>query len=198
MSLKQIGLRVQLGHPLGDPCVNPKSAPGDAFTVIDINGIHEVGLDFCECHQMEDHTRQLLQARWYPATVSSPQTAATFNVLESFQLLTFESKASVFEYLNSLSRRTDNTGIKDRPVSILIHSTPSVCTDTFTKDRYEDFLLMVREWRNLKMLKRAGRGHDPGGAAGTKEGECAIICPACPQPGINLPADWREASPDVA
>ena len=57
---------------------------------------------------------------------------------------------------------------------------------------------MVREWRNLKMLKRAGRGHDPAGVAATKEGECAIICPAFPQPGINLPADWREASADVA
>ena len=57
---------------------------------------------------------------------------------------------------------------------------------------------MVREWRNLKMLKRTGRGHDPAGVAATKEGECAIICPACPQPGINLPTDWREASPDVA
>lgn len=67
---------------------------------------------------MEDHPKQLLRARWFPATVSSPQTAATFNLLEYFQLLTFESKASVFEYLNSLSRRTDNTGTKDRPVGI--------------------------------------------------------------------------------
>jgi hypothetical protein len=57
---------------------------------------------------------------------------------------------------------------------------------------------MAREWRHLKMLKRAGRGHDPAGVAATREGECAIICPACPQPGINLPPDWREASPDVA
>ena len=118
ISLKQINLRIQLGHSLGDPCVNPRRAPGDAFVVIDVNGIHEVALDFCECHRMEDHPKQLLRARWFPATVSSPQTAATFNLLEYFQLLTFESKASVFEYLNSLSRRTDNTGTKDRPVSI--------------------------------------------------------------------------------
>ena len=118
ITLRQIGLRIQLGHSLGDTCINPKSAPGGTFVVIDINGIHEVGLDFCECHEMEDHPKQLLRARWFPATVSSPQTAATFNVLEYFQLLTFESKASVFEYLNSLSRRTNNSGIKDRPVSI--------------------------------------------------------------------------------
>lgn len=57
---------------------------------------------------------------------------------------------------------------------------------------------MVREWRNLKMLKRAGRGHDPAGITATKEGECGIICPACPHPGINLPSDWRVALPDVS
>jgi len=45
---------------------------------------------------------------------------------------------------------------------------------------------MIREYRNLKALKRAGRGHKLGGAAGTQPGELAVICPACPQPGINM------------
>lgn len=52
---------------------------------------------------------------------------------------------------------------------------------------------MVREWRHVKLLKRAGRGHDPTGVKGTTEGECAVTCPACPQPGINLPQDWKDA-----
>jgi len=42
------------------------------------------------------------------------------------------------------------------------------------------------------MLKRAGRGHDPAGVNTTREGECAVLCPACPQPGKNLPEDWRQ------
>jgi hypothetical protein len=29
---------------------------------------------------------------------------------------------------------------------------------------------MIREWRNLKMLKRAGRGYDPAGVMATREG----------------------------
>lgn len=41
------------------------------------------------------------------------------------------------------------------------------------------------------MLKRAGRGHDVEGIEGTKAGELAIDCPACPLPGINMPADWE-------
>lgn len=51
---------------------------------------------------------------------------------------------------------------------------------------------MSREWRHLKMLKRAGRSFDPHGVDSTCEGECAVICPACPQPGKNLPPDFRE------
>jgi hypothetical protein len=42
------------------------------------------------------------------------------------------------------------------------------------------------------MLKRAGRGHDPAGVNATQEGECTVLCPACPQPGKNLPEDWRQ------
>ena len=39
------------------------------------------------------------------------------------------------------------------------------------------------------MLKRAGRGHDPTGIAGTQPGELAVDCPACPHPGVNAPID---------
>lgn len=57
--------------------------------------------------------------------------------------------------------------------------------DTYQR-RYIQFMRMVHEWRHLRQLKRAGRGHDEGGAAATKEGACAVKCPACPWPGINL------------
>jgi len=51
----------------------------------------------------------------------------------------------------------------------------------------------MRIWHHLKMLLRAGRGHNPEGAAATREGELAIECPACPHPGRNLPAGWENA-----
>lgn len=43
------------------------------------------------------------------------------------------------------------------------------------------------------MAKRAGRGHDPMGASTTGPGECALLCPACPHPGKNLPENWENA-----
>lgn len=52
---------------------------------------------------------------------------------------------------------------------------------------------MVREYRHVKMLKRAGRGHESTGAMGTQPGGCAVLCPACPQPGLNLPNGWEDA-----
>lgn len=61
------------------------------------------------------------------------------------------------------------------------------------QDRYPSFLTMAREWRHLKMMKRGGRGNDPSGIAGTAPGECAIECPACPQPGKNTPVDAPKA-----
>ena len=55
---------------------------------------------------------------------------------------------------------------------------------------------MMRMWQTLKMLQRRGRGHSPSGVAGTQEGELAVLCPACPQPGKNLPSDWEDAPPE--
>ena len=56
---------------------------------------------------------------------------------------------------------------------------------------------MVREWRYLKLLKRAGRGHIPGGVMNIKPGELCMRCPACPRPGFNLPTNWATVSDDM-
>ncbi|KAG1806126.1 uncharacterized protein BJ212DRAFT_1253495, partial [Suillus subaureus] len=44
------------------------------------------------------------------------------------------------------------------------------------------------------MLKHFRRGHDPSGVDGTSEGECVVLCPACLQPGKNLPDGWETAT----
>ncbi|KAF9463292.1 hypothetical protein BDZ94DRAFT_1321830 [Collybia nuda] len=175
--LKTLGLRIQLGHKVGEGCSNPKSTFANDFVVLHVNGIHQVALDFCDCEMAQIPIIQLLRHRWFPATVDNPKSASTFTVLQQFHILSFESKASCFEYYHTLVRLTDNTSMES------------------PKDRYSAFLRMVREYRHIKMLKRSGRGHDPMGAAGTKPGGCAVLCPACPQPKYNLPAGWESALP---
>ncbi|GBE78356.1 hypothetical protein SCP_0112410 [Sparassis crispa] len=53
-------------------------------------------------------------------------------------------------------------------------------------------MLMIRQWRHVKMAKHAGRGHDSGGISESRAGVLAVLCHACPHPGINLPRGWDD------
>ncbi|KAJ3537499.1 hypothetical protein NMY22_g5569 [Coprinellus aureogranulatus] len=176
VSLKELGLRIQLGHPTGEECRHKQQAKADDFVILDLDGIHEVGLDFCACPTTEfDHVAQLIERRLFPATVLQPKTAAMFRLLEYFEILQYESKISPFEVFTTISRLTDNTGLLE------------------VKDRYPSLIRMVHEWRHTKMLKRAGRAHDPvRPPSETKEGECALLCPPCPHPKINMAPGWED------
>ncbi|KAJ7077653.1 hypothetical protein B0H15DRAFT_924930 [Mycena belliarum] len=175
-SLKDLGLRIQLGHwhEKDRKCPRPEPSAGESFVVVHDHGIHEVGLDYCGCATSGSQTVQLLRGGLYPATTTNPRTAATMSVLRRFHLLSFESKCSAYEFYNSLARESDNTGLE------------------VVKNRYPEFLRMTREWRNIRMLLRAGRPLYPDGVVNTQQGECALLCPACPHPGKNLPPDWMD------
>ncbi|KAG1797493.1 uncharacterized protein HD556DRAFT_1431147 [Suillus plorans] len=175
VSLKSMGLQIQLGRPPGTTCRNPRPAFGDDFVIINIHIIHLVGLNFCGCKHEVSHFKQLLRARLFPSTVTDPRTAATFAVLESFHILSFESKISAYEFFHGLARRTNNTGI------------------TPIRDCYSVFLRIVYQWKNIKALKRSGCGHNPAGVDATQNGDLAVLCPACPHLGKNLPDDWKNS-----
>ncbi|KAF7976045.1 hypothetical protein HWV62_7952 [Athelia sp. TMB] len=164
-TLQNIGLRIQAGHGGGD-CPSPDEVSTD-FEVVDVSGQHTVTIAFCGCPSAQ-HTRvQLLRMRWFPASVSRPNTAFTFDVLNTFQILTLQGKISAHDFYQGLLHKTDNAGI------IRSADGPS------------------------KKLRRSARGHDPLGIECTVDGECAVECPACPQPGKNLPAGWNEAPDNV-
>ncbi|KAG6809360.1 hypothetical protein H0H92_000568 [Tricholoma furcatifolium] len=124
------------------------------------------------CNPTYDHYLQLMDIAWFPSTPKDPRTCATYAVLGQFHTLNLQSKTTVYDYYKALTILTDATGLRKIP------------------DKLKPFTVMVREWRHLKMMKRAGRGHDPTGILGTKPGELAVACRACPHPGINLPLDW--------
>ena len=68
----------------------------------------------------------------------------------------------------------------------------SACMANVMQVRYKPFLHMMRQWRHLHLLKRAGSGYNTAGVSSTKSGELTLLCPACPQPGINLSPDWTK------
>ncbi|KAF7374455.1 CxC2 domain-containing protein [Mycena sanguinolenta] len=124
------------------------------------------------------HTSNSLRNGWYPATTVDPATCATFASLELFRLLNVVGNINVNDFVGTLERRTSALAMKSVP------------------DRYKAFGRMARQYAFLKRLKRAGRGHDPHGLPNTKNGECAVMCWACPHDGVNLPEGWREVSPE--
>ncbi|TDL23120.1 hypothetical protein BD410DRAFT_721379 [Rickenella mellea] len=172
-SLREIGLWVQLGHPPGETCISPvPSLPG--FTVVHTNGIHHVAVNFCGCPTTSAVTKrqQLMRKQWFPASQELPKTCCTFRVLEVFHIMCLQSKMSAYDFYHALAKLTDISGVGD------------------LKDRYKIFLRLSRQWIHLNLLKRGGRGHDATGVSGTSPGELATLCPACPQPGLNVPETW--------
>jgi hypothetical protein len=124
-ALKDLGLRVQLNHPPGVVCPFGRPEPGD-FVLYNLSGVHEISVDFCGCRTNDgseggglplEHRTQLLRACWWPATIHSPKTCATFSVLRLFQLLNCMGKLSAYDFLRGLEMCTNHDGLDKPPVS---------------------------------------------------------------------------------
>ncbi len=169
----------------------------------DVTGIHEVQVHFCECLDDSDEFTytwvQVFRQGWFPATTNRPATAFMFRMLNTFQELNFQGKTSLYDYWKSLECITDNSGRGPSLVSTsyLHYLTTQIILIYVPQNRYKQVSHVVRLWRHLTALKRAARGHDPSGPEGTKEGDLAVECPACPHPGKNLPDDWESAPPAI-
>ncbi|KAJ7828215.1 hypothetical protein B0H14DRAFT_2367149 [Mycena olivaceomarginata] len=170
-SLKALGLVVQLGHPAGKACSAPVRAHKE-FVVIDVTGVHNVAINFCNCDSNIERRQQLMRVCWWPATARDPQTCATFATVRLFRILNCQGKLSAHDFLRSLEFLSNNDG------------------QTPVHDCRRAFRHIIRQYRTILMMKRAGRGHDSSGVAGTAQGELALQCRGCPQPGKNLPDGW--------
>jgi hypothetical protein len=130
-----------------------------------------------------------MRTRLWPATVTSPQTVATFDVLRQFEKLNKFGHITATDYYRALVHMTDATGLSNLPVhryaSISSHTTYSN-----KQDRARQFMIMTREWAHLKMVKRSGI-HLRGGLSTCADGELAVRCRTCPIDGVNLPNGWE-------
>ncbi|THU93123.1 hypothetical protein K435DRAFT_861819 [Dendrothele bispora CBS 962.96] len=142
-SLKDLGITLELGHRRGEICTNKRII--NNFTVIHVNGIHTIRAAFCDCAQKftcGEFRQQLLRHEFFPATHIDPHTCATFKVLNHFHVMTLQGKVTTYDYYNGLEKIRNNAGLSENV------------------DQYEAFSQMIRLWRHLKMLKRAGQGND--------------------------------------
>lgn len=142
--------------------------------VVDVSGVHVLRLRPCKCLLSDTVplVDQLLSMGLYPASTKRTRTVFTFRVLDDYDLENLETKASAAKYYEKLKRLTSNAFPQTVP------------------DRYRELMRVSRQWRDLKVRQRAGEPFSPSDAE--TPGSLALFCPACPQPGVNLPEQWQQ------
>jgi hypothetical protein len=87
--------------------------------LIDVNGIHNLAVQFCECDSRIAHWQQLMRVCWW-VTVRDPSTCATFNVVRLFQNMNCLGKISAYHFLRGLELLTNGDGLNPTPVGKII------------------------------------------------------------------------------
>ncbi|KAG1877557.1 hypothetical protein F4604DRAFT_1924204 [Suillus subluteus] len=142
------------------------------LVIVHSTGVYSHSVSWCQCPGAEKaHHLDLMKARLFPASLTRPRSAFTFDVLDNFLIDALECKTSAMSFYQKLRRFTNNAFPDKIP------------------DRYRELMRVSRIWRDLVNRKRFGFGHDMERSPGP--GDLALYCPACPQPGINLPTSWR-------
>lgn len=141
---------------------------------VHINGIHDLPLITCQCRPNTTVVEDLSACRLLPASFTNIRTVFSMEVLDHFRLCNLELKASAYQFYQLLRRLT-------RPME------PAQVVNL-----YDEFRRMSRIWRWMKKLKWAGYGHKGGDPMNVEAGKLANYCAACPQPGINLPENWKD------
>ena len=138
--------------------------------IVHTNGLHHLAMVSCQCRGAELLPPDLIASGLVPASFQRIRTLFSTQVLNFFRLCNLEMKASAYQFYHLLRRLT-------APAEVV--------------DLYNKFRRMTRLWRWMKKLKWAGYGHNGKRPSHVEPGELANYCPACPQPGINLPEDWK-------
>ncbi|KAH9059472.1 hypothetical protein EDB83DRAFT_2224486 [Lactarius deliciosus] len=141
------------------------------LTIVDRSGIFEMEAVFCVCSETDNQDEQLLRSGLFPATFKQIRTLFTFSVLDDFLNDNIECKTTAQQYYSKLQ-------------SLTSRMFPSL-----VPNMYKQLLRTSRQWQDIKSRMEQGLGHQSEDTA--PDGSLAIFCPACPQPGINLPNDWK-------
>lgn len=142
--------------------------------VVHTNGIHHLAMVSCECRGQGNVPLDLMACRMAPASFERIRTLFSGQMLDYFRLCNLELKASAYQFYQLLRRIT----MPMCPAEVV--------------NLYNEFRRMSRLWRWMKKLKWSGFGHHKRDPNSVQDGELAIYCPACPQPGVNIPSDWKE------
>jgi hypothetical protein len=158
-----------------DPLRTPTPAADELdiehLLLVDASGLISLPTIWCACEAAEHKPDEdLLDLQLYPVSYIKTKTVFSFRCLDDYRLSNLECKTSAYQYYQKL-RRLTNPAL---PQSVA--------------NRYNEFRRATRQWRNLKLRKWFGFGHR---MMSPTKGSMALFCAACPQPGVNLPADHK-------
>jgi hypothetical protein len=157
--------------PLRTPTPAKDEFDNDHLLLVDASGLISLPTINCACEANEHKPDEdMLDLQLFPVSYIKTKTVFTFRCLDDYRLSNLECKTSAYQYFQKLRRLTNPA---------LPQSVP---------DRYLEFLRATRQWRNLKLRKWFGFGHR---SMSPTKGSMALFCAACPQPGVNLPADHK-------
>lgn len=134
-------------HPRSLPRPPPADDNANPFiTIVDVSGIHHLPVVICGCDAAGFHLDlAYLDMGLFPASFERIQTVFTLDVLKDYRLSNLECKTSAYQYYQKLRRLT----CPAFPKAVL--------------NRYRELRRLSREYRNIKLWKIHGRGHDPNG-----------------------------------
>ncbi|KAI0285205.1 hypothetical protein BC826DRAFT_918939 [Russula brevipes] len=113
------------------------------LTFVHSNGIHGLGIRFCQCPDThsDDRHLHLLDAGFYPATQTNPSTVFTLSGLDYVLTDNLECKTVLNAYSKKLRRLSD----ENDPRTVL--------------NCYVELLQITRQYHHLKTLITFGFGH---------------------------------------
>jgi len=156
--------------PLHTPTPTFDDHDNQFLLIVDSTGLLSLPVVWCSCPNADAADELLLDLELLPASYGNIKTSFTFHCLDDYRLSNLECKTSAYQYYQKLRRLTNPA---------FPHAVPN---------RYNEFRRVTRQWRNLKLRKWFGFGHRSGNPG---KGSLALFCAACPQPSVNLPADFK-------
>ena len=117
------------------------------MTIVHTNGIFTHEVSWCHCPGADSKSwhLELLRERLFPASITKPKTAFSFEVLDHFLIDALECKTSAMSFYQKLKRITNNAFPEQLPVSsessdvILIFPLLIHCLFRIVTENYSEF-----------------------------------------------------------
>lgn len=104
------------GDSDGVPLAGWEKHDKQCLVIVDISGVHQLRIGWCQCQTAVEPHIQLLRNRFFPASIKRPSTAFTFSLLDHFHIDSVECKTSALSFFSKLRRLTNSSSPHSVPV----------------------------------------------------------------------------------